>query len=360
LASRRLPDLFHETDLHLEPNEASDLCHVRAPALLAERGWDRAFATVLDEAHAEDALALLGHEAGAAPAVGWHAERVPLIPSSGAGKTEDAEACAHRDGFIYLLGSQFGSKAGPLDAGRSWIGRVPEQALGRGEPAPFELARLRFGLHRAVNDALTRSGVDLIERGPEATERYIVATIARGAAAGKSWAGRVGPIDHPINVEAAEFRAGGALALGLRYPVSAGGHPLLVQVDDVEALFADPDAVPGCTSVWELENVGDRERPMGFRALHTDGHDRFDAVVGDLDAAGKGATILEDHPEGGRAPSLHVRFVLPSEPGPVTAEQLHDFGGLKRVEGIALASDGHAHYVIDTEGHVALRTLLVD
>jgi hypothetical protein len=353
---------LHQTDLHLEPNEASDLCPVEAPAVLAERGWDRAFATVLDEAHAEDALALLGHEAGAQPGEGWHAERIHLEPAQGAGRTQDAEACARHDGRIYLLGSQFGSKAGPLNPSRSWIARVPEAALGGDGAAPLEIARLRFGLHRAVNDALARSGIALIERGPLTTERYIDATIARGAAKSKRWAGRVTAADHPINVEGIEFRANGRLLLGLRYPVSAEGHPLLVEVDAVEALFAEPDAVPACSHVWELENAGDRDAPMGIRALHTEGDDVFDAVVGDLDAAGKAATILADHPAGGRAASRHVRFSLPlvASGGAVQVDTVHDFDGLKRVEGIALAPDGHAHYVIDEEGHVALRTLLLE
>jgi hypothetical protein len=351
----------HETDLHLEPNEASDLCPVEAPEVLERRGWDRAFVTVLDEAHAEDAFALLGHEAGAEPGEGWHAERIHVEPASGAGRTQDAEACARRDGHVYALGSQFGSKAGPLHPSRSWIARVPESALGGDGAAPLEIARLRFGLHRAVNDAMARSGIELIERGPLTTERYIDATIARGAARGKRWAGRVTAADHPINVEGMEFRANGRLLLGLRYPVSAEGHPLLVEVDDVEALFADPGAVPTCSHVWELENVGDRDEPMGIRALHTEGDDVFDAIVGDLDAAGKGATILADHPAGGRAASRHVRFSLPlvAGGGAVQVETLHAFGDIKRVEGIALAPDGHAHYVIDEEGHVALRTLLL-
>jgi hypothetical protein len=347
----------HETDLHLEPNEASDLCPV-----LPRRGWDRAFVTVLDEAPAEEAYALLGHEAGAAPGDGWHAERLHLDPSSARGRTEDAEACARRDGRVYALGSQFGSKAGPLSPSRSWIARVGEPALAAGRPAPLEIARLRFGLHRAVNDALGRSGTELIGRGPLTTERYIDATIARGAAKGKRWAGRVTASDQPINVEGMEFRANGRLLLGLRYPVSADGHPLLVEVDDAEALFAEPDAVPSCSHVWELENVGHRDEPTGIRALHTDGGDVFDAVVGDLDAAGKGATVLADHPEGGRAPSRHVRFSLPltAGGGAVRAQTVHDFGAVKRVEGIALAPDGHAHYVIDEDGRVALRTLLLE
>jgi hypothetical protein len=238
---------------------------------------------------------------------------------------------------------------------------VPEAALGGDRAAPLEIARLRFGLHRAVNDALSHSGIELIERGALTTERYIAATIARGATKAKRWAGRIRETDHPINVEGMEFRANGRLLLGLRYPVSAAGHPLLVEIDDVEALFADPDALPACSHVWELESAGDRREPMGIRALHTEGDDVFDAVVGDLDAAGKGATILEDHPHGGRAPSHHVRFSLPrADGGSVRVDTVHEFGSIKRVEGIALAPDGHAHYVIDEEGHVALRTLLLE
>jgi hypothetical protein len=330
--------------------------------VLEQRGWDRAFVTVLDEAHVEDAVALLGHEAGAEPGEGWHAERIHLEPASEAGRTQDAEACARRGGHLYALGSQFGAKSGPLNASRSWIARVPEAALGGDGAAPLEIARLRFGLHRAVNDALARYGIELIERGPLTTERYIDATIARGAAKSKSWAGRVTAADHPINVEGMEFRANGRLLLGLRYPVSAEGHPLLVEVDDVEALFSDPDAEPACSRVWVLENAGDRDEPMGVRALHTEGEDVFDAVVGDLDASGKGATILADHAAGGRAASRHVRFSLPSVAGggAVQVETVHEFGAIKRVEGIALAADGHAHYVIDEEGHVALRTLLLE
>ena len=263
---------------------------------------------------------------------------------------------------MYALGSQFGSKSGPLEPSRSWIARVPEAALGGDGAATLEIARLRFGLHRAVNDALARSGIELIERGPLTAERYIGATIARGAAKAKRWAGRVHVDDQPINVEGMGFRADGRLLLGLRYPVSAEGHPLLVEIDDVDALFAEPDAIPGCSNVWELVNVGDRDAPAGVRALHTGGDDRFDAVVGDLDAAGKGATILADHPSGGRAASRHISFALPmlAAGGAVRAEAVHEFGAIKRVEGIALAPDGHAHYVIDEEGHVALRTLLLE
>lgn len=357
---------MHETDLDLHPNEASDLCPLELPGLLEREGWDRAFVTVLDEAPAEGSLAVLAHEADAEPGEGWRALKVPAKPSRAKGKTGDAEACAAREGWIYLFGSQFGKKAGPLQASRSWAARVRahdvEAALGGNGRAPLEVARLRFGLHRAVNDALADAQVELIERGPRTSAAYIDATIVKGAKGGKRWAGRVRSSDHPINVEAAEFRANGGLLLGLRYPVSADGQPLLVEIDDVETLFSEPDAVPRCSAVWILEGAGTPEQPVGVRALHTEGDDRFDVVVGDLDAAGKGATMLADHPEGGAAKSLHLRFTLPlvARGGSVQCEPVHDFGDVSRVEGIAAGPDGHAHYVVDHDGHVAVRTLLLD
>jgi len=122
---------MHETDLKLEPNEASDLCRVFAPDVLERHGWDRAFVTVLDEAPAEEALALLVHRAGAPLEEGWEALRVHADPLSDGGRTEDAEACAARDGHVYVLGSQFGKKAGPLAARRSWIARASEASLAR-------------------------------------------------------------------------------------------------------------------------------------------------------------------------------------------------------------------------------------
>jgi hypothetical protein len=175
----------HETDLQLQPNEASDLARVLDAAELARRGWDRAFLTVLDEAHAEDALALLVHRAGAALGDGWEARRLrtTVMPAGAAARTEDAEACAVRNGVAYVLGSQFGKKAGPLAARRSWIARASEASLARaaaGERAELEIARLRFGLHRAVNDALAAAGVELLPLGPSARDAYVDATTATG------------------------------------------------------------------------------------------------------------------------------------------------------------------------------------
>ncbi len=350
---------MHETDLHLDPNEASDLCRVFGPDELVRRGWERAFVTVLDEATAENAIALLAHDAGAALDEGWTAVRVPADAGVHNGRTEDAEACASKDGYVYLVGSQFGKKRGPLSAKRSWIARVSEDSIGRaldtGTPAELEVVRMRFGLHRAINDAL--ADLDLIPLGPLAQASYVDATIAKGEL--KSWHGTVRPTDYPVNIEAAEFTAEGTLLLGLRYPVTADGHPIIVELENVDELFADPDAVPRCGRAWVLSDAGSPEAPVGFRALDTRDGREYDAIVGDLDAIGKNATVLADHPEGAVAESEHIRFTL-DEDGPANTKVMHHFGDIRRIEGIAVDHEGHAHYVIDEEGHVALRTLVFD
>ena len=353
-------------DLQLAPNEASDLTPILAREVLEGQGWDLAFATVLDEAPAEDAIALLVHEAGAPMESGWHAHRVKAIADGAKGKTEDAEACTRHRGWLYLLGSQYGAKSGPLEASRSWMARVAEDdlaaSLSEGSRPEIQIVRLRFALHRAVNDALARAvDVELLPLGPRTRESYIDATIVAGAKGDKRWAGQVKSGDSPINVEAAEFRDDGRLLLGLRHPVTVDGHPILVELDDVESLFADPDAEPGCGAVWVLDGVGEPQRPCGFRALHAAEPDRFHAIVGNLDAQSNDSVLIQDRPEAAVAESVHVSFHLPRRAGVgrVTAEPVKGFDGLTRIEGIALAG-GRALYVVDRDGRVEMHALMLD
>jgi hypothetical protein len=72
-------------------------------------------------------------------------------------KTEDAEAVARHDGWVYVFGSQFGKKDGPLQPKRSFVARFREAEVRHVlEPpaAPLAVARPPFLLHRLVNDAL--------------------------------------------------------------------------------------------------------------------------------------------------------------------------------------------------------------
>jgi hypothetical protein len=353
-------------DLRLDPNEASDLTPVFDAGVLERHGWNRAFATVLDEAPAEDAVALLVHPADEPPDRGWRAHRVKAKPNTAAGRTEDAEACTRHGGWLYLFGSQYGSKDGPLEASRSWVARLREDELASsldgGEHPTMEIVWLRFRLHRAINDALARAAdLELLPLGPRTRASYVDATIVAGVKGDKRWAGQVTSADQPINLEGAEFRDDGRLVLGLRHPVTVEGHPILVELDEVGALFTDPEHEPRCRSVWVLDGVGEPQRPLAVRALHETQPDFFHAILGNLDSDADDSVLIQDRPEAAVAASTHVCFALPRRTGfgRLNVEVVKSFDDMKRIEGIALA-DGRVHYVVDRDGGVELHTLLLD
>jgi hypothetical protein len=348
-------------DLDLYPNEASDLAVVPG-GLVA--GYDQAFVTVLDEGVIEDSVALLGH-GGDDPFGGWEAQRLRLSATVHAGRTEDAEACDfHRD-HLYVFGSHFGSKDGPLQAGRAWVARVAKAdlpAMVAGKRPQVEIARNRFSLHRAINDRLREAGPALRELGPRARERLILRTIKRAEKKQKAWAGRVREDDQPINIEGMCFLADGTLLLGLRYPVTAEGEPILVELVDIEAFFADPDVAPTLGAVWTLECAGSPDDPVGIRALHRTADDRVHAIVGSLDALGKDSALVADHPAAGRAHCEHWAMRLPKHRGGgvVECRKLHSFPGERSVEGLAKMPSGPFLYVIDRDHNVHLRFLLAE
>ena len=349
--------MLDQVDLKLEPNEASDLVQVHEPGLLEAQGWDASLLTVLDEAPVEDAIVMLGHAAGASPTEGWHTHRLRFDAGEDAGRSNDAEVVTVRDdGQVYVMGSHYGAKGGPLQPNRQWIARFDHGELAGGLDGahpPLEVVRTKFRLHRAVNDALAAAEIPLFDVGPTAHDALIAATRRDGQERGKRWLDRVRPDDAPINIEGATFLADGSLILGLRFPTTADGHPLLVQVADIDVLF--DGGSPRCGSVWWLE-VGSRDLPLGVRAM-----DGEHVIVGSLDARGKDSVLLVDHPEAGEAGCSHWRrAALPPGGGPVGATLVHDFGDLRSVEGVAGGIGGRHLYVIDEESRVEMRFLLVD
>ena len=348
-------------DLDLHPNEASDLAVVPDGGLAR---FDQTFVTVLDEGVIEESIAVLGHR-GDDVSEGWEPVRLSLAPTDHAGRTEDAEACDFWSEHLYVLGSHFGSKDGPLEAKRAWIARVRTSdfaAAVEGSKPPIEIARNRFGLHRAVNDRLRESGVELRELGPRARERLVLRTIERGAKKGKSWVARVREDDQPLNIEGCCFLEDGTLLLGLRCPVTASGHPLLVELRNLEAFFADPDSVPDLGAVWVLTDAGTREDPVGIRALHRtpDGH--VHAIVGSLDALGKDSALVADHAAAGQAHCEHWELEVPGHRGGGVVEVgvKHGFPGERSVEGLAKMPSGPFLYVVDRDHNVHLRFLMTD
>jgi hypothetical protein len=338
-------------ELSVVGNEASDLLPVVDPLLLRSLDARHAFWTVLDEGPVEQCLAVLVEQADGV----WRARHLPVQAGAQAGRTEDGEALARHDGWVYVIGSHFGSKAGPLRPKRAFVARFRESAK-----PELEIVRHRFALHRVVNDALRElaAGGHPVAPAPPTDvvhTSFIEQTIRRGQLRGKAWVDQLDAGDHPINIEGVTFTAAGTLLLGLRWPVTAAGEPVLVEVAGVPELFA---ARPGPLRVVGIHSlaVGQPGPPLGVRALAARSDGSFDVIVGSIDAVNKGSVLLDVHPDSHLVTCRHLRFRLP-EPGVrnavLAAELVADLAPLHHVEGVADLA-GAPLYVTDEDHRIAL------
>lgn len=344
-------DRLFSADVEIGPNEASGICPIDSEKALSAKDWDLGFWVVLDEAAVEDAIIAVGR---CADGSGWQAERLP-VAGNGHPPTDDGEDCVRIGEWIYVLGSHYGSKEGPLERERQYVARFREAQLGDGR-VDLQVAQTEFRLHELINDALDAADLELFPLAPD----------TRGALVGDAAAGEreaAGELeDHldyeqlPINIEGCAIRPdNGGVLLGLRFPTSADGHPLLVELDDLAALFEG--GLPTAKGVWEVRGVGSRWVPAGVRGM-ADGEDgSIELLTGNLDSAGKGSVLIDAHPEAALARSAHFRLRLPGNRrgGTIEAEPVREFPGMMRVEGVAHDPVGRTFYVIDEEEQVDLR-----
>jgi hypothetical protein len=354
-------DGLQRLELNLHPNEASGLLTVEDEPLLEAHGWELAFWAVLDEGEIEDCIAIIGHRRGAEIAEGWEIERLHAEPIGDAGRTEDAEAVTRHDGWIYIFGSHFGSKDGPLQPKRGFVARFREADVRHATQDPaMEISRQSFLLHRLINDALKTKGPDLIPLRSKSYEALIEATIKRGEEENKDWAGLVREDDYPINVEGAAFRESGTLLLGLRFPVSADGHPVLVEVEGIEHLFEPGDELPEIRGFWVVDALGREGDIAGVRdiaLLSAAEGEVLHLVTGNVDSRDKDSVLIQDYPGGRHTVATHFRCALPPDAhsGSLEGEFVREFPELPRVEGIAIAEGGRFFYVTDEDEGVHLR-----
>lgn len=351
--------VFHQLELNLHPNEASGLLTVENDALLRDHGWEFALWAVLDEGEIQDCIAVLGHERGADISEGWDIVRLHATLTGDSGKTEDAEAITRHDGRVYVFGSHFGSKSGPLQPKRGFVARFRESDVEHATDDPaveIEVFRESFALHRLINDALKAGGPDLVPLGPKSYEALIEETIRRGAEKNKKWSSLVREDDYPINIEGAAFRSDGALLLGLRFPVAADGRPILVELEGVERLFEPGGELPEVKGFWVVDAVGRNGEIAGVRDLAIAG-DELHLVTGNVDSRDKQSVLIQDYPGGRNTVATHFRCTLPPDKhsGSLEAGFIREFPALPRVEGIAITDDGHFFYVTDEDEGVHLR-----
>lgn len=333
-------------------NEASALLAIQSRRILAAFEWELGFWVACDEAPAHQAIAALGKRLHARnddeqwQVVPLSAKRTKRSTSK---PTDDVEALARAGSRIYVIGSHYGAKDGPLEPERHFVARFDEALVrfdGDELHVKMDVVRPAFRLHRLVNDALASTGWNLLPRG-DGTRLDLV---QEAIAAAKKWSSRVRPRDNPINVEGATFLPNGRLLLGLRHPVTAEGRPLMLELDGVDRWFGKSreHGDPEVTRVWYLENVGSREAPAGIRELDAWGAD-VHVVVGNLDSDPEDSRVLDDHPAGIRAGSAHYRCQLPRASGPVTAELVQEFDPDATVEGICVRGDGSIWYAHDDD-----------
>lgn len=301
-------DDLTQLEFDLGPNEASGLETLYNQRVLANHEWDMAFWAVLDDVDVHQAIGVIGHRQGEPLDRGWVTERLRATKPDGLGATEDAEAVSHHQGWIYVFGSHFGGKHGPLQRKRQFVGRFREDrvvdAFG-GDPIELEVRNtgLQDGLHRVINDALAERDVELLTPGPNVRAAFCETTDDTP----KDMRPSTG--DQPINVEGAEFLSDGTAFLGLRWPVTAEGRPLVVAVAGIPEWFSDGD-LPRVTAVHVLAAIGDNGSLAGVRDL-TLAAGRLHVVTGNIDSHDKGSVLLEDHPDGADIVSTHFSCPLP-------------------------------------------------
>lgn len=348
-----MADELARLEFDLGPNEASGLEKFDNQRVLADHDWDLAFWAVLDDVDIHDAIGVIGHRQGEALRRGWEAERLHATHPEGLGQTEDAEAVSHHRGWIYIFGSHFGSKDGPLQRKRQFVARFSEDevvdAFG-GDPIELEVRHtgLTDGLHRVINDGLAERGLDLLAPGPKVRAAFCEVDDDTPDDM------RPADGDQPINVEGAEFLADGTAFLGLRWPVTADGRPLIVAVAGIPEWFGDGD-LPRVTAVHVVDAVGRNGTLAGVRDLAAAGG-RLHVVSGNIDSRDKGSVLLEDHPEGADTVNTHFSCALPpvDRDTRLDAGVEREFPDMPRIEGIAVEF-GHVFYVSDEDEGVDMR-----
>lgn len=300
--------------------EASALLAVESAALLEAVGAEAAWWTCHDEGNlgAMVSLVCVTDDAWTVRALDLAAVVEIEHAEQRAGERTDAEALARIGDTVFVFGSSFTDKSGTFDERRAFIARFSEAA--------------------AVGSAT----VEVLELGSVLVDQVATALQTTELLAADGTEVRV-------NIEGAAF-VGPDLLLGLRWPVSADGQPILVRVMGAVAALSESSWSRSTLSQLDTDSVvvdvgASSKRPAGVRGM---------TVVGNT------VHLLSGQTERGlaskkvkAAPARHVR-VGSLDRARTESTEIQSFEGFRKVEGLAPMMDGRWLYALDDEDAIVL------
>ncbi len=338
-------------------NEASALITVRSPNLLSLLGADQAWWLAHDEAGLGAMVSVVHSRHGMDKEFdeSWQVATLQLATIDSNPILTDAEALAHTDGFVFVFGSSFVGPKGLLDERRSFVVRFAEHDVTAGTPdakrsttkksgtkktksnsrgqlsAPASLLDLGTHLTRSINAAIEAQGIQLLEPH-DRVAKQMRKSIKAGA--------DLDPGTQPINIEGAAF-INDDLLLGLRWPVSSAGQPLLIRFEGARRVLLPTDwsveALADCpTTVFPIDAGGTPKRPAGVRGMTVEA-----ARLGETVHLITGPTERDLAADKVRsAPYQHLRVARVSDQTELLqTELLQTFEGFRKVEAVAPYTD---------------------
>lgn len=318
--------------LKTDRREASALLAVESPSLLDQLDVDGAWWSCHDEGDIGAMVSLLSVKDEV-----WTITSVDLDDSTEGGSSRtsrpwtsramrtDAEALARIGDTIFVFGSNFTDKSGDIDERRAFVARFSEREAAAGRSVADVL-----DLETVLRDKIS-AGLAGIELMPSDDDEEV------------------------INVEGAAF-LGRDLLLGLRWPVSTDGQPILVRLKDAAVGFADASFTNSSASRSRLKDVdaipiivdvgATAKRPAGVRGMTAVG-ETIHLVTGQTERK-----LTEKKTKA--APALHVAVSPTLDGNRSSATVLQTFEGFRKVEGVAPLSDGRWLYALDDEDAVVV------
>lgn len=293
--------------------EASALLAVESPEVLALIGADAAWWICHDEGGVGAMVSLVRLEGDT-----WSTRAVDL--TSAGGNRTDAEALARVGNTVFVFGSSFAGKAGSFDDRRAFIARFSEAAATAGT-ATAEVLDLGTTLLDMVLSALQPFA--LLENDED---------------------------QNLVNIEGAVV-VGGDLILGLRWPVSAGGQPILVRLMNAVSVISDP--------MWTTEAL--RQLEVTSVVVDVDASAKRPAGVRGMAAVNNSVHLVTGQTERGltakkvkAAPAIHVKVEGGFDGANAVGTEIERFEGFRKVEGLAPMPNGGWLYALDDEDAVVL------